>query len=68
MPPKPTLLGTEILLDEAYEVGPTMTSLDFGCAKSREVTELREATAAIVESSLRWFPGISRSDETCSET
>ena len=44
-----------------------MTGLYFGCAKSLELAELREANAAIVESSLRWFPGISRSDETCSE-
>ena len=33
-----------------------MTGLDFGCAKSLELAELREANAAIVESSLRWFP------------
>ena len=49
-----------------YEVDPTMTALDFGRAKSLEPAELREANVAIVDSSLRCFPGTSRSVETCS--
>ena len=48
--------GDHGLLNPLYEVDPTMTDLDFGCAKSLELAELREANAAIVESSLRWFP------------
>ena len=50
----------------SYEVDPTMTALDFGRAKSLEPAELREANVAIVDSSLRCFPGTSRSVETCS--
>ena len=45
-----------------------MTDLAFGCAKSLELAELCELTAAIVESSLRSFPRIRRQGAPCSET
>jgi hypothetical protein len=44
-----------------------MNGRDFGCAKSLELAELCEVTAAIVESSLRSCPRIRRSDAACSK-
>ena len=52
----------------AYEVHPTNNGLHFGRAKSLELSELCELTAAIVESSLRSFPGTRRLFASCAQS
>ena len=61
-------VGRFLDYDYDYEVDPTKNGRDFGCAKSLELAELREVTAAIVESSLRSFPGNLRLFAPCSQT